>query len=173
MGGWEVSESAWKCKYCSIKLSCLSPKFTQGQVLRAVNWLVTFAIWCKGLFKTLSYQLSYLKCHWSKVWAKRVSPHFLFLVSFSCISLYFPLYWFYFSFIFCQQVTVQNPENQGYLIAYKDSQLIVSSARWARYTLELLLTGHYWRTHTETLTIITTIHSVTFVLFVTLPYPSY
>ncbi|KAE8280804.1 Wings apart-like protein-like protein Friend of EBNA2 protein WAPL cohesin release factor [Larimichthys crocea] len=26
-------------------------------------------------------------------------------------------------------VTVQNPENQGYLIAYKDSQLIVSSAR--------------------------------------------
>lgn len=29
------------------------------------------------------------------------------------------------------QVTVQNPENQGYLIAYKDSQLIVSSARWA------------------------------------------
>lgn len=27
------------------------------------------------------------------------------------------------------QVTVQNPENQGYLIAYKDSQLIVSSAR--------------------------------------------
>ena len=27
------------------------------------------------------------------------------------------------------QVTVQNPENQGYLIAYKDSQLIVSAAR--------------------------------------------
>lgn len=27
------------------------------------------------------------------------------------------------------QVTVQNPENQGYLIAYKDSQLIVSSAK--------------------------------------------
>lgn len=30
---------------------------------------------------------------------------------------------------FFQQVTVQNPENQGYLIAYKDSQLIVSSAK--------------------------------------------
>ncbi|XP_019120847.2 wings apart-like protein homolog [Larimichthys crocea] len=28
-----------------------------------------------------------------------------------------------------ESVTVQNPENQGYLIAYKDSQLIVSSAR--------------------------------------------
>lgn len=32
-------------------------------------------------------------------------------------------------FFFLQQVTVQNPENQGYLIAYKDSQLIVSSAK--------------------------------------------
>lgn len=34
--------------------------------------------------------------------------------------------------IFCpfsEQVTVQNPENQGYLIAYKDSQLIISSAK--------------------------------------------
>lgn len=30
---------------------------------------------------------------------------------------------------FFEQVTVQNPENQGYLIAYKDSQLIVSSAK--------------------------------------------
>ncbi|XP_053731630.1 wings apart-like protein homolog isoform X2 [Synchiropus splendidus] len=28
-----------------------------------------------------------------------------------------------------ESVTVQNPENQGYLIAYKDSELIVSSAR--------------------------------------------
>lgn len=28
-----------------------------------------------------------------------------------------------------ESVTVQNPENQGYLIAYKDSQLIISSAR--------------------------------------------
>lgn len=27
------------------------------------------------------------------------------------------------------QVTVHNPENQSYLIAYKDSQLIVSSAK--------------------------------------------
>uniref|UniRef100_A0A4W6ETS5 Wings apart-like protein homolog n=1 Tax=Lates calcarifer TaxID=8187 RepID=A0A4W6ETS5_LATCA len=31
-----------------------------------------------------------------------------------------------------ESVTVQNPENQGYLIAYKDSQLIVSSARALR-----------------------------------------
>ncbi|CAL8298998.1 unnamed protein product [Merluccius merluccius] len=31
-----------------------------------------------------------------------------------------------------ESVTVQNPENQGYLIAYKDSQLIVSSARGLR-----------------------------------------
>ena len=37
-------------------------------------------------------------------------------------------------------MTVQNPENQGYLIAYKDSQLIVSSARWAPDTAR----GHYW-----------------------------
>lgn len=28
------------------------------------------------------------------------------------------------------QVSVHNPENQGYLIAYKDSSLIVSSAKW-------------------------------------------
>lgn len=34
----------------------------------------------------------------------------------------------FFFFLF-KQVTVQNPENQGYLIAYKDSQLIVSSAK--------------------------------------------
>uniref|UniRef100_A0A8C5FX94 WAPL cohesin release factor a n=1 Tax=Gadus morhua TaxID=8049 RepID=A0A8C5FX94_GADMO len=31
-----------------------------------------------------------------------------------------------------ESVTVQNPENQGYLIAYKDSQLIVSAARGLR-----------------------------------------
>uniref|UniRef100_A0A8C8A395 Wings apart-like protein homolog n=1 Tax=Oryzias sinensis TaxID=183150 RepID=A0A8C8A395_9TELE len=31
-----------------------------------------------------------------------------------------------------ESVTVQNPENQGYLIAYKDSQLIISSARALR-----------------------------------------
>uniref|UniRef100_A0A4W5N1C9 Wings apart-like protein homolog n=1 Tax=Hucho hucho TaxID=62062 RepID=A0A4W5N1C9_9TELE len=35
-------------------------------------------------------------------------------------------------------VTVQNPENQGYLIAYKDSQLIVSSARGLRYCEDMI-----------------------------------
>lgn len=34
------------------------------------------------------------------------------------------------------QVTVHNPENQGYLIAYKDSSLIVSSAKWVHYIHE-------------------------------------
>ncbi|CDQ63331.1 unnamed protein product [Oncorhynchus mykiss] len=36
------------------------------------------------------------------------------------------------------QVTVQNPENQGYLIAYKDSQLIMSSARGLRYCVDMI-----------------------------------
>ncbi|KAJ8360164.1 hypothetical protein SKAU_G00166890 [Synaphobranchus kaupii] len=35
-----------------------------------------------------------------------------------------------------ESVTVHNPENQGYLIAYKDSQLIVSSARALRHCEE-------------------------------------
>ncbi|XP_035610328.2 wings apart-like protein homolog isoform X5 [Oncorhynchus keta] len=35
-------------------------------------------------------------------------------------------------------VTVQNPENQGYLIAYKDSQLIVSSARGLQYCEDMI-----------------------------------
>lgn len=33
---------------------------------------------------------------------------------------------------FYLQVTVHNPENQSYLIAYKDSSLIVSSAKWVK-----------------------------------------
>ncbi|KAJ8013946.1 hypothetical protein DPEC_G00035130 [Dallia pectoralis] len=37
-----------------------------------------------------------------------------------------------------ESVTVQNPENQGYLIAYKDSQLIMSSARGLRYCEEMV-----------------------------------
>ncbi|XP_064790256.1 wings apart-like protein homolog [Oncorhynchus masou masou] len=37
-----------------------------------------------------------------------------------------------------ESVTVQNPENQGYLIAYKDSQLIMSSARGLRYCVEMI-----------------------------------
>ncbi|XP_069549006.1 wings apart-like protein homolog [Brachyistius frenatus] len=37
-----------------------------------------------------------------------------------------------------ESVTVQNPENQGYLIAYKDSQLIVSSARALRYCEDMI-----------------------------------
>ncbi|XP_030642480.1 wings apart-like protein homolog [Chanos chanos] len=37
-----------------------------------------------------------------------------------------------------ESVTVHNPENQGYLIAYKDSQLIVSSARALRYCEEMI-----------------------------------
>ncbi|XP_057703647.1 wings apart-like protein homolog [Corythoichthys intestinalis] len=37
-----------------------------------------------------------------------------------------------------ESVTVQNPENQGYLIAYKDSQLIVSSARALCYCEEMI-----------------------------------
>ncbi|XP_068183900.1 wings apart-like protein homolog [Antennarius striatus] len=37
-----------------------------------------------------------------------------------------------------ESVTVQNPENQGYLIAYKDSQLIISSARALRYCEEMI-----------------------------------
>ncbi|XP_068597161.1 wings apart-like protein homolog [Brachionichthys hirsutus] len=37
-----------------------------------------------------------------------------------------------------ESVTVQNPENQGYLIAYKDSQLISSSARALRYCEEMI-----------------------------------
>uniref|UniRef100_A0A6Q2ZIX6 Wings apart-like protein homolog n=1 Tax=Esox lucius TaxID=8010 RepID=A0A6Q2ZIX6_ESOLU len=37
-----------------------------------------------------------------------------------------------------ESVTVQNPENQGYLIAYKDSQLIISSARGLRYCEEMI-----------------------------------
>lgn len=31
------------------------------------------------------------------------------------------------------QVTVHNPENQSYLIAYKDSSLIISSAKWVNF----------------------------------------
>nr|XP_046257844.1 wings apart-like protein homolog isoform X2 [Scatophagus argus] len=37
-----------------------------------------------------------------------------------------------------ESVTVQNPENQGYLIAYKDSQLIVSSARALRHCEDMI-----------------------------------
>ncbi|XP_054885617.1 wings apart-like protein homolog isoform X3 [Poeciliopsis prolifica] len=37
-----------------------------------------------------------------------------------------------------ESVTVQNPENQGYLIAYKNSQLIVSSARALRYCEDMI-----------------------------------
>ncbi|TNN69619.1 Wings apart-like [Liparis tanakae] len=37
-----------------------------------------------------------------------------------------------------ESVTVQNTENQGYLIAYKDSQLIVSSARALRYCEDMI-----------------------------------
>ncbi|XP_068575988.1 wings apart-like protein homolog [Cebidichthys violaceus] len=37
-----------------------------------------------------------------------------------------------------ESVTVQNPENQGYLIAYKDSQLIASSARALRYCEDMI-----------------------------------
>uniref|UniRef100_A0A3B3YL85 Wings apart-like protein homolog n=1 Tax=Poecilia mexicana TaxID=48701 RepID=A0A3B3YL85_9TELE len=37
-----------------------------------------------------------------------------------------------------ESVTVQNPENQGYLIAYKDSQLIVSSARALHYCEDMI-----------------------------------
>ncbi|XP_030629458.1 wings apart-like protein homolog isoform X2 [Chanos chanos] len=37
-----------------------------------------------------------------------------------------------------ESVTVHNPENQGYLIAYKDSQLIVSSAKALRYCEEMI-----------------------------------
>ncbi|XP_008282801.1 wings apart-like protein homolog [Stegastes partitus] len=37
-----------------------------------------------------------------------------------------------------ESVTVQNPENQGYLIAYKESQLIVSSARALRYCEDMI-----------------------------------
>ncbi|XP_068424128.1 wings apart-like protein homolog [Clinocottus analis] len=37
-----------------------------------------------------------------------------------------------------ESVTVQNSENQGYLIAYKDSQLIVSSARALRYCEDMI-----------------------------------
>lgn len=37
-----------------------------------------------------------------------------------------------------ESVTVQNPENQGYLIAYKDSQLIVSAARALRYCEDMI-----------------------------------
>ncbi|XP_077351745.1 wings apart-like protein homolog [Festucalex cinctus] len=37
-----------------------------------------------------------------------------------------------------ESVTVQNPENQGYLIAYKDSQLIVSSARALCYCEDMI-----------------------------------
>uniref|UniRef100_A0A8C7JHM1 Wings apart-like protein homolog n=1 Tax=Oncorhynchus kisutch TaxID=8019 RepID=A0A8C7JHM1_ONCKI len=42
-----------------------------------------------------------------------------------------------------ESVTVQNPENQGYLIAYKDSQLIMSSARGLRYCVDMI--QHYSR----------------------------
>ncbi|XP_066526744.1 wings apart-like protein homolog [Hoplias malabaricus] len=37
-----------------------------------------------------------------------------------------------------ESVTVHNPENQAYLIAYKDSQLIVSSARGLRHCEEMI-----------------------------------
>ncbi|XP_053292233.1 wings apart-like protein homolog isoform X1 [Pleuronectes platessa] len=37
-----------------------------------------------------------------------------------------------------ESVTVQNPENQGYLIAYKESQLIVSSASALRYCEDMI-----------------------------------
>ncbi|KAM4607341.1 wings apart-like protein homolog [Polymixia lowei] len=37
-----------------------------------------------------------------------------------------------------ESVTVQNPENQSYLIAYKDSQLIVSSARGLRHCEDMI-----------------------------------
>uniref|UniRef100_A0A4W3GWC1 Wings apart-like protein homolog n=1 Tax=Callorhinchus milii TaxID=7868 RepID=A0A4W3GWC1_CALMI len=37
-----------------------------------------------------------------------------------------------------ESVTVHNPENQGYLIAYKDSQLIISSARALRHCEQLI-----------------------------------
>ncbi|KAG9485234.1 hypothetical protein GDO78_008361 [Eleutherodactylus coqui] len=38
----------------------------------------------------------------------------------------------------CYMVTVHNPENQSYLIAYKDSQLIVSSAKALRHCEEYI-----------------------------------
>ncbi|KAJ0066909.1 hypothetical protein NL108_004881, partial [Boleophthalmus pectinirostris] len=37
-----------------------------------------------------------------------------------------------------ESVTVQNPENQGYLIAYKDSQLIISAARALRHCEDMI-----------------------------------
>ncbi|KAM6956221.1 wings apart-like protein homolog [Aplochiton taeniatus] len=37
-----------------------------------------------------------------------------------------------------ESVTVQNPENQSYLIAYKDSQLIISAARGLRYCEDMV-----------------------------------
>uniref|UniRef100_A0A673CIS8 WAPL cohesin release factor a n=1 Tax=Sphaeramia orbicularis TaxID=375764 RepID=A0A673CIS8_9TELE len=37
-----------------------------------------------------------------------------------------------------ESVTVQNPENQSYLIAYKDSQLIISSARALHYCEDMI-----------------------------------
>lgn len=37
-----------------------------------------------------------------------------------------------------ESVTVQNPENQGYLIAYKDSKLIISSARALRHCEDMI-----------------------------------
>uniref|UniRef100_A0AAV2JM61 WAPL domain-containing protein n=1 Tax=Knipowitschia caucasica TaxID=637954 RepID=A0AAV2JM61_KNICA len=37
-----------------------------------------------------------------------------------------------------ESVTVQNPENQGYLIAYKDSQLITSAARALRHCEDMI-----------------------------------
>ncbi|XP_072138670.1 wings apart-like protein homolog [Mobula birostris] len=37
-----------------------------------------------------------------------------------------------------ESVTVHNPENQGYLIAYKDSQLIISSARALQHCEQLI-----------------------------------
>lgn len=37
-----------------------------------------------------------------------------------------------------ESVTVQNPENQSYLIAYKDSQLIISSARALRHCEDMI-----------------------------------
>ncbi|XP_041921551.1 wings apart-like protein homolog isoform X1 [Alosa sapidissima] len=37
-----------------------------------------------------------------------------------------------------ESVTVHNPENQAYLIAYKDSQLIVSAARGLRYCEDMI-----------------------------------
>lgn len=79
----------------------------------------------------------------------------------------------FFSFIFCQQVTVQNPENQGYLIAYKDSQLIVSSARWApdtvwcRYWLDMDMDTYWGADYYNNSSF-----SLLLTLFVTVLYPS-